>query len=52
MYILVIVETACSSSALALMNNNDMPLSIYGLRPGSYVTMKVVKSNNHKEVSM
>lgn len=23
------------------MNNDDMPLSIYGLRPGSYITMKV-----------
>ncbi|CAO3657183.1 unnamed protein product [Mucor hiemalis] len=29
----------------ALMNNDDMPLSIYGLRSGSFVTMKVVKDN-------
>ncbi|CAO0789878.1 unnamed protein product [Mucor circinelloides] len=27
----------------ALMNNDDMPLSVYGLRPGCYVTLKVIK---------
>ncbi|KAF1799512.1 hypothetical protein V8B55DRAFT_1590312 [Mucor lusitanicus] len=27
----------------ALMNNDDMPLSVYGLRPGCYVTLKVTK---------
>jgi hypothetical protein len=26
---------------VALMNNNDLPLSVYGLRPGCFVTMKV-----------
>lgn len=29
--------------AIALMNNDDMPLSVYGLRPGCYVTLKVIK---------
>ncbi|KAL9539936.1 hypothetical protein MBANPS3_009981 [Mucor bainieri] len=32
----------------ALMNNDDMPLSVYGLRPGCYVTLKVSK---HKKAT-
>ncbi|CEP17025.1 hypothetical protein [Parasitella parasitica] len=35
----------------ALMNNDDMPLSIYGLRPGCYVTLKVNKSGHKKNAS-
>lgn len=35
--------------AIALMNNDDMPLSIYGLRPGSYVTMKAAKDKQQQQ---
>ncbi|CAO3649702.1 unnamed protein product [Mucor fragilis] len=33
----------------ALMNNDDMPLSVYGLRPGCYVTLKVSKHKKSEE---
>lgn len=37
---------------LALMNSDDMPLSIYGLRPGCYITLKLdtSKAHHNKEV--
>ena len=32
-----------NNTHIATMNNDDMPLNVYGLRPGSYITMKVNK---------
>lgn len=39
---------------IAVMNNDDMPLSVYGLRPGCFISLKLDKSNknHHKEVGV
>jgi hypothetical protein len=35
---------------VALMNNNELPLSVYGLRPGCFVTMKVGHNRNKENL--